>query len=309
MPHPSRWAVGLITLLLFLWPFSPAATIPSPQEAGRATDYLGETLPGDEPVLFSPGIVSTEEGMYGTVVFSPDQTEAFWAKDEHPGLFRSHLVDGRWTLGEEAPLLPGHRLSSPFYSPDGNRLYFMAKGRNGSGLDERERIWVAERTSSGWGEPRDLHLGEAYVPMHWQFSLEERGTLYFMGEGADLYVSVPTEDGYADPVLLPPPINTEAPESSPHISLDGTILLFDRWFQSSPFVRIMVSFKDSRGAWSEPVDLSTQIGSEGNDSCARLTPDGSLLFFQSVRAGSDPNRSVYWMDAGFLKELRDEVLQ
>jgi hypothetical protein len=143
--------------------------------------------------------------------------------------------------------------------------------------------------------------------MHWQFSLDEGGNVWFMGEGADLYFSAREGEGYEEPDLLPPPINTEAPESSPHISPDGTTLLFDRWFETRPFVRIMVSFRNGDGSWSDPVDLSPYTQSEGNDSCARLTPDGRYLFFQSVREGSDPNRSLYWMEAGFLNALREEA--
>lgn len=102
---------------------------------------------------------------------------------------------------------------------------------------------------------------------------------------------------------LPDPINTDAPETGPNVSPDGSFLLFDRWFDSLPYIRIMVSFRSDQGEWSQPVDLSPYTRSEGNDSAARLSPDGKYLFFQSQRAGSDPNRSVYWMKADFIEAL------
>jgi len=213
--------------------------------------YLGQPRPGPDPVLFAEGIVSTDAGMYGTVVFAPDMTEAFWVEDEDPGLFFARVVDGEWGAPERLPFPEGYRLSSPFFSHDGRRLYFMA-------------------------------------------------------EGADIYVSELRNGAYHEPVPLPSPVNTEAPESSPNISPDGDLLLFDRWFESPPYVRIMVSFRERGGGWSEPIDLSPYTKSEGNDSAARLSPDGKYLFFQSAREGSDPNRSVYWVEAGFLETLRPE---
>jgi len=303
--------LALITPLSILasgvgWVSAAAALPPS---ADTLHHYFGEKKPGSTPIKFSPGIVSTDAGMYGTVVFSPDHSEAVWAMDEHPGLFQSRLENGEWTDPLEISFLPNHRLSSPFFSADGRRLFFMAAGGDEAGMDEKERIMVAERGVAGWMEPHELDPQLNRSQMHWQFSLDNHGNLYFMGEGAELFVSAMEAGDYLDPVLLPPPINSEAPESSPNISPNGEMLLFDRWFQTSPYVRIMASFRRPDGAWSDPVDLSPFIGSEGNDSCARLSPDGQFLFFQSVREGSDPNRSVYWIDAGFLSTLRIEALR
>jgi len=266
--------------------------------------YLGQPRPGTDPVLFAEGIVSTDAGMYGTVVFSPGMTEAFWVEDEDPGLFFARVVDGEWSAPERFPFPDGYRLSSPFFSHDGRRLYFMVAVRGAGGMDQDEKIWVVDRSGGGWGEPRELDPVVNSLKMHWQFSLDRAGNVYFMAEGADIYVSELRNGAYQEPVPLPPPVNTEAPESSPNISPDGDFLLFDRWFESSPYVRIMVSFREPGGGWSEPIDLSPYTKSEGNDSAARLSPDGKYLFFQSAREGGDPNRSVYWMEAGFLETLR-----
>lgn len=279
---------------------------PGPPFREKPTDYFGELRPGATPIQFAPGVVSTPEGMYGTVVFSPDQTQAFWAKDEHPGLFFSRLTDGVWTPPGEFPFPQGSRLSSPFFSHDGRCLCFLVAGRDADGMDTGEKIWVVEKEGDGWGEPRELDHQVNSVKKHWQFSLDEEGSVYFGGDGADIYVSAFREGEYEPPVRLSGPINTDAPESSPHISPDGEILLFDRWFQTSPYVRIMASFRNQDGRWSVPVDLSPYTRSEGNDSAARLSRDGKYLFFQSVREGSYPGRSVYWMDAAFIQDLREE---
>jgi Tol biopolymer transport system component len=260
------------------------------------------------PELFGKGIVSTDAGMYGTVVFSPRGDEAFWVKDEHPGLFSSRLLHGRWTAPEEFPFRAGYRLNSPVFSADGQTLYFLAASRGPDGRDEDDRIWLVERNGDAWGEPRELDPRVNSVPKHFQFSVDEGGSVYFGGEGADLYVAERRNGSYLHPVRLPAPLNTTAPEMSPQIAPDGSFLLFDRFSDSPPRVRIMVSFRGPNGAWTEPRDLSPYTRSEGNDSGARISPDGRYLFFQSVREGSDPNRSVYWMEAGCLEDLRARAI-
>jgi Tol biopolymer transport system component len=37
---------------------------------------------------------------------------------------------------------------------------------------------------------------------------------------------------------------------------------------------------------------------------ARVTPDGKYLFFMSDRPGSARERSIYWVDAKVIEELR-----
>lgn len=304
----------LLTLLLFGAVVAPGcggaregASSPVEDVPDTTTAYLGQPLPGVDPVLFAEGIVSTEGGMYGTVVFSPAGDEAFWAMDEDPHLYFSRLAGGEWAAPAVFPFRENYRLSSPVFSADGEKLYFLAAFHGASGMDEDDRIWVVDRSGNGWGEPRELDSRVNAVSKHFQFSVDGRGDVYFGGEGADIYLAEWKDGAYLTPVRLPAPINTTAPEVSPQISPEGDFLLFDRFFDSPPYVRIMVSFRNPDGGWGDPVDLSPYTRSEGNDSGARLSPDGKYLFFQSTREGSDPNRSVYWMEAGFLRELRAQA--
>jgi len=264
--------------------------------------YMGQPRPGLTPEIFAEGIVSTDEGIYGTIVFSPDLTEAAWAPEGVPWLLMSRVVGGVWTEPERHQFVDNHGLTSPFYSPDGESLYFLA-GPSGS-HGEDDDIWVVSREGGGWGEPTRLDPAISAIPTHWQFSLDHEGDLYLMSDGADLYRSEFQGGHYSEPTRIPGPVNTDAPETGPNISPNGEFLLFDRWFDSSPYIRIMVSFRDQSGEWGDPVDLSEALGNEGNDSCARISPDGKFLFFQSVRSGSSPSRSIYWVDASVIDSVR-----
>ena len=283
-------------------PSAEAAGQSSAASADQPWAYMGQPRPGRSPEIFAEGIVSTEAGMYGTIVFSPDLSEAVWGPEGVPWLLLSRVEGDEWTEPERLQFVPDHGLTSPFFSPDGQSLYFLAGPTGAHG--EEDDIWLVHREGTGWGEPKRLDPTISAISTHWQFSLDSGGNLYFMSEGADIFRADYRDGRYSVPTRLPAPINTDAPETGPFISPDGSFLLFDRWFDSSPFIRIMVSFRDSSGDWGEPVDMSEVLGNESNDSAARVSPDGKYLFFQSVREGSSPSRSLYWVDAGVIESLR-----
>lgn len=90
-------------------------------------DYLGQAPPGDTPVVFAPGIVSTIYMEHSAPTFSPDANEVFWRVAQgfisNPDLpivpKTMKRVGGRWTVPMDSPYG-----GSPFFSPDGKRLYF-----------------------------------------------------------------------------------------------------------------------------------------------------------------------------------------
>ena len=53
--------------------------------------------------------------------------------------------------------------------------------------------------------------------------------------------------------------------------------------------------------WSEPANLGDQINTAADEYIPSVTPDGRYFFFTSNVSG---NREIYWMDAGFIEELR-----
>ena len=56
-------------------------------------DYLGQTPPGDTPLVFAPGIVSTDSLIeHSAPAFSPDGKEVFWWVVRSP-----KTSDEKWT--------------------------------------------------------------------------------------------------------------------------------------------------------------------------------------------------------------------
>jgi ankyrin repeat protein len=274
-------------------------------------DYLGQKPPGDKPELFAPGIVSSIWGLHSTAVFSPDGDEVYWAPMmlfpgeiySRGGLLMMKRVKGRWTPPAWASFSgPNGEDDVPFFSPDGKRLYFISRrplpGETGMGS---EKIWFVERTPSGWAEPRPLDPKVNSVDMHWEFSLDRTGNIYFAGRPpdsrgmSDIYLARLNGGAYEKPVNLGDPFNSAGIEDTPFIALDGSYLLFSKQFD------LYVSFRGADGAWGTPVSLGPEINSPSIELCPVVTADGKYLFFLSQRDGES---HAYWVRAKVLEELR-----
>jgi|GEM_PF-594872 len=279
-------------------------------------DYLGQEPPAGRAELFAPGIVSSIWGLHSTAVFSPDGKEVYWAPMiSYPGetysrggLLMMKRVDDRWTPPVWAPFSgPDTDDDVPFFSLDGKTVYFISRrplpGQNEPG---KESLWLARRTPAGWSEPQPLDPAVNAHDMHWEFSLDRDGNLYFGGQGTDslgmtdIYLARFAGGKYAAPVNLGEPINTEGSETTPFIAPDGSYLLFSRQYD------IWVSFREAGGGWSEPVKLGPEVNSPSIELCPVVTADGKYLFFLSQRGGES---HPYWIGAEEIDKLRPKSAQ
>jgi len=268
--------------------------------------YLGQSPPGMTPRLFARGIVSARQGMYGTVVFSPGLDEAFW-KPEGKHMLSMKIIDGVWTAPRAFPNPENDAVNVPSFSFDGRRLYFMRGKPGPSGLVEKETIWYIEKDGPEWSAPRPFDSVVNSMPMHWQFSMDRAGNVYTSED--NIFCARFENAKYLAPERLPAPVNENhgekdryrAGEFGPFISPEGDYLIFTKLQEG---FRLLISFKKNDGGWTEPQNLSERLQTEGNDSAARVSPDGKYLFFQSVRRGSGASRGLYWVDARILDSLR-----
>ncbi|MBE0673584.1 MAG: ankyrin repeat domain-containing protein, partial [Bacteroidales bacterium] len=262
--------------------------------------YIDKNFPVMTPKLFAKGIISTQKGMHGTIVFSPSMDEVFWKSDG--GFLQYMKREGeRWSLPEEFRILEGYWIDSPCYSFDGRRLYFMAGEKNENGRIMKENIYYCERSGDGWSEPVLFEAPVNTVPMHFQFSFDRKGNFYT--GGGDIYCSVFKDGEYANPEKLPSVINSAASETGPFISPEGDYIIFSQVTPPPDFSsKSMISLRDSSGSWTKPINLESVFG--GDASMFRLSPDGKYLFFQSSRPGSPSNRGVYWVSSKIIDQLR-----
>ena len=93
--------------------------------------YFGQKPPGLIPEVFAPGIVSIDGRFEGTISFSSELTEMYFAadnEDEETAIYFSKLEGDKWTPIKRVDFTNGKKNEElhPFVSPDSKRIYFTA---------------------------------------------------------------------------------------------------------------------------------------------------------------------------------------
>ncbi len=306
-------------------------------EVSKPDPYLGESPPGDSPVLFAPGVVSTNSREW-SMASTPDGLELLFGvvTDDRSWILHTKEVDGRWTELAVASFSGTYDDYDLTMSPDGNRVYFTSnRPPDGTGpVLENSDIWYVDRTDEGWGDPvrfpeptnseaRDLYPSESRDGYVYFFSLRSGGFGAF-----DIYRVAPLEDGFGAPENLGASINTKENETDACISPDGDYLVFtstrEGGFGSGD---LYVSFRTDDGEWTRAVNLGETVNTEHLEFCPSVSRDGKYLFFTSNRPKAEeitgasaireelgvtpssgrPDIDIYWIDAGFIENFRPGV--
>jgi hypothetical protein len=306
--------------------------------AARTGDWLGETPPGDEPVIFAPGFLST--GLYDRdLAATPDGDELYstvvLGNYDTAAILVARRVDGVWSEPVIAPWSGQYKDFEPAISPDGQRFYFVSfRPADGEGEPaEHTDIWVMDRESDGWGAPRNLgapvnDTGSEYFP-----SVTRDGTLYFTREGDDrtayLYRAARRDDGFAEPEKLGPGVNSTTYQYNGYVAPDESYLIFATAARDDTLGRddYYVSFRNADGSWTGPLNLGPRINTaQGLEYSPYVSLDGRWFFFMAARStlGETPlgagrplrelqqiqcgpgngYPNIWWVDARFLDDLR-----
>lgn len=267
----------------------------------------------DEPTVFAPGVISTDDREYG-ITFTPDGREAYFTRRGRRGpsrIFVTRFVDGTWTDPEPAPFSE-ERDEAPFIAPDGDTMFFSSRRRVSGSWDRSENIWMMRRQGDAWSEPRPLpgtvnqpgaeiddydvgtELGPTLLPggllMYWTRTSPDWGS--------DIYVAEPGDDGgwtNPRPLLL----NSPREERNATISPDGRYLIFEGYRSTDGFGDddLYVSERTDYG-WSPPRLLPEPVNSDEADTHPRFSPDGRLFFFASDRGRRYAD--IYYVDVAAL---------
>jgi hypothetical protein len=336
MGPTEHFAAGVLALITVIGPRVAAAELRGP--------YLGQQPPGPTPKLFASGIVNA--GMpTRDAAFTPDGKEFYFSVFVpgfvHAAILVTRLSHGEWTKPEVAVFATDARFRSiePCISPDGQRFFF-ASDRPADLHATRPGpfgIWVMERGTSGWGQPRRLGPavngeGESYFP-----SLTRDGALYFTREAADgtsaIYCARQQGGEYVRAERLPDAVNCGKTRYNAFVAPDESYVIVPAYGREDSLggTDYYVVFRREPDQWSEPQNLGPEINTPGNDEYSPfVSRDGSYFFFMSVRDEA-PRISpaeqltferllsvsrraatrvpgLYWMDAGFVEKLRNRAV-
>ncbi|SDE10603.1 PD40 domain-containing protein [Kordiimonas lacus] len=261
---------------------------------GMSGPYVGQTPPGDTPIPFAPGIVSTDGWEYG-LTFMPDMKEAYFLRNnadtEEHELMRLWQKGGAWHKEVMAP-----RLGQPVISADGKTMH----------LGRRYR----ERTQDGWSDVKmlDAPFSEFLIM---RMSSSASGTLYFdtydeNNESFPVRFSRMIDGKRETPQALGAAINTGVHINHPFIAPDESYLIFDVKRDSGyGNSDIYISYRQKDGSWGGAINLGDKINTPVWEAAAGVTPDGKYLFFnRNVGSDNFENVDIFWVSAGFIEDLR-----
>jgi serine/threonine protein kinase/Tol biopolymer transport system component len=229
---------------------------------------------------------------------SADGRELYFGhEDGNTRVARRTTPDSEWgppsSLGPivDSPGVDG----GPCISADGLSLYFNSDRPDGlGGVD----IWMATRTTTKdtWGTPINVGATVNSVSREVGQSLSADGLELYLSSnkaggygGFDLWVATraTVDDRWSAPVNLGPEINSPANDEFPEISADGLLLLFgsDRPGGYGRLDLYMARRTTTKDPWASPVNLGPTVNSSSHESAARISADGSTLYFHSNRPG------------------------
>lgn len=274
--------------------------------------YLGQPLPGETPVVFAPGEVSTDAREINAV-FSSDGRELYVTRvvDGRAMLFVRRLLAEGWSAPTRLALIAGQPdadIADPALSPDGQRLYFVSGARNELFAPGNGNIWVSRRAEDGWGPAVILPAPVNSAAAEYYPSVVADGSLYFSSnrEGGagdlDLYRAQYEDDVFTTVENLGAPINTPQTEVDAYVAPDERMLIVSaRRDGNRGALDLYVSFRTADGSWSALAHMGNDINTDLTDYCPMVTPDGRFLFFSRRTAqGGD----IYWMRARVLDQFR-----
>lgn len=286
--------------------------------SGRETiDYPGEK-PGLQAKPFAEGLISTNANEHSPLAFSPDGQVVLWAimNSNYQGqLLEMTYENGKWS----APHRPSFADTttddySPSFTPDGKKLLFGSRRKAPTGYPtgRGNRIWIVDRTASGWGTPVPF---DSTVSKSNEFghTIAANGNIYFTTMGnrtsGNVWRAEKTASGYHVPEPLPYSINSVGYEDGPYISPGEDYIIFESTRPESIAGGhdLYIAFR-SEGGWAFPVNMGQSVNTRGMERFPRVSPDGRFLFFASnINQGEGKvGFDYYWVDAKVIDELKKQ---
>ncbi|WP_350287352.1 ankyrin repeat domain-containing protein [uncultured Croceitalea sp.] len=271
--------------------------------------YLGQDPPGNQPKMFAPNFISTEEYEFGSV-FNKTMNKFYYGVDVNgkAEIRYTKLVGDIWSKPETLLPKEDNGYNDPFLSPDEDRLYFISnRKKEGETDDEDHDIWYVEKTANGWSLPINAGSNINSDRNEYYISFTDDGSMYFSTnknaeEGAqnnyDIYRSKFVDGKFQEAQRLSDAINTSAYEADVFVAPDESYVIFcstradglgrgDMYF----------SFKKPDGQWAKAVNMGSPINTEGHELCPFVTKDGNYLFYTS-------KEDIYWVSTAIFKNYK-----
>ncbi len=265
----------LIATISYAQPVDPFSKINSPyDEQNPVISYDGKTL-------------------YLTIAMHPQNIGG----KRDPGDIWISVKEGD---GWSDPVHGGGILNNSAYnsvagmSKDGSELYLLSHYKANGSSPSTQGISVSRRTNIGWSVPQNITIPyflnkSSTLDGYWH---EQKSVIIFSAEshttsGAeDLYVSFMRNGNWSELTNLGKVINSPNQEMSPSLNEDGTKLYFAsngrKGGLGSFDIYVSNRLDDTWTSWSEPVNVGSQINSDGRELYFREYPSQSFSLYTST---------------------------
>ncbi len=290
----------------------------------QVLNYFGQEPPGDTPVRFAPGNVSTGFHEHSRIAFSGNGTEMCWAVSPIPfdsgTQFLKHSVyqDGIWSEPDTISFSGEYEDGSPSFSNDNEYLYFSSRRpfTSEGEIIEKGAFWRSKRTAEGWSEPEyfmNKLTQEGYASM--TFVLTGDNSMFFDSAQRgvwewSIHVARTCNGIYSEPEKLTNAINGSKINWTPFVDKDETYLIFSSNRAEDEMDKgngdLYISFKDKTGNWTNAINMGSPVNTVSQERFPSVSPDGKYLFF--ARHTEENYSDIFWVDAGIIEVLRAEVL-
>ena len=259
--------------------------------------YLGQKPPETTVEIFAPEVISTDLTEHGSVTFSPDGKEVFWAviynDPFRKKIMTMRLENNKWTAPEIALFSLGQNEGNPFYSPDGNNLYFDLNGD----------IWVTQKEGNDWSEAAKVTSSINSDKNEKIHGVANNGSIYFSrftsytdifsaGKNHGLYVARKKNDHYSTPVKL----NIDLNSVDVFVAPDESYMIFE-YTTDRQTADLYITYILNDGSWSERINLNLGWGRFPS-----VSPDGKYLFYMS-------NEGINWVNTSFIEQLKPKGIK
>jgi hypothetical protein len=259
----------------------------------RSSDYVGQTLPSDKPLIFVQGIITT--GMYERdVSVTADGNEIYYSLffGDWTTIMVVRRINGTWyePVVAEFARDTNRVYAEPSVSSDGKRIMFLSA--KPGWVDQH--IWMAERKPGGtWGKPSPLPAPINTTLEEFYPSLAKNGNLYFSRRNPEtklisIFLAKWENGRYSAPTPLPPPVNDKGLIYNAGIAPDESFLVAcvagrDTLSPDKP-PTYMLFFHNPDGTWSKGIDLIKTLHLPCDDAISiSVSPDGTYIFYASAR--------------------------
>lgn len=240
------------------------------------------------PKLFAEGIINTSADEYNPTFMPDGKTVYFTRRIDRRGnemIMFSTLESGKWTMPQTAGFSGKYFDKEPMITPDGQRIFFASMRPNRRDEKANFDIWMAEKTETGWSEPKNLGVNVNSSGYDNYPSIASNGTLYFASVRQDgrkdnnLYRSRLINGEYQPAENLGNVINTDATEADPFIAPDESYLIFSSDRAGGAGEGDLYISYNQNGKWTAPESLGPIFNTAEYEYTPLVSPDGKTFYF------------------------------